>query len=134
MASTAASELLVGSTGNAATRPVRRDWLPFLLSFPTLLVVFLVIGLPLIYSLALSLFRINMLTRRWIFVGLQNYTSIIPQADFIAAMGPHRRVRRDDRGGRAGARHGDGAGLEHAVFPAVARCARSSSSPGRWRR
>ena len=87
MASTAAGDLVLGSTGTAGVRPLRRDWLPFLLSFPTLLVVFLVIGLPLIYSLALSLFRINMLTRRWIFVGLQNYTSIIPQADFIAAMG-----------------------------------------------
>ena len=43
--------------------------LPFLLTLPTLLVVFLVIGIPLVYSLALSMHRINMLTQQWIFVG-----------------------------------------------------------------
>src|SRR6478672_8588012 len=61
--------------------------LPFLLSAPTLLVVFLVIGVPLIYSLILSLYRINMLTKRWIFVGLRNYLDVLPHPDFIAAMG-----------------------------------------------
>lgn len=71
----------------ARPRTSRRDWLPVLLSFPTMLVVFLVIGIPLLYSLALSLHRINMLTRKWVFVGLQNYTSIIPQPEFIAALG-----------------------------------------------
>ncbi|MGE3739705.1 MAG: ABC transporter permease subunit [Geminicoccaceae bacterium] len=60
--------------------------LPFLLTAPTLIVVFLVIGIPLIYSLVLSLFRINMLTKRWIFVGLRNYLDVLPHPDFIAAM------------------------------------------------
>lgn len=87
MASTTAGGLAASALQPAPRRVIRRDWLPFLLSFPTLLVVFLVIGLPLIYSLALSLHRINMLTRKWIFVGLGNYSSIIPQADFLAAMG-----------------------------------------------
>ena len=61
------------------------SWLPILLTLPTLLMVFLVIGMPLIYSLALSFHRINMLTKRWVFVGLQNYTEILPNPEFIAA-------------------------------------------------
>ncbi|MEM7024499.1 MAG: ABC transporter permease subunit, partial [Pseudomonadota bacterium] len=61
--------------------------LPFLLTLPTLLVVFVVIGIPLVYSLALSLHRINMLTQQWIFVGLQNYIDILPDPAFIDALG-----------------------------------------------
>ncbi|WP_222182844.1 ABC transporter permease [Geminicoccus harenae] len=86
MASTTVRDLTIGTGTAAPQRAEKRDWLPFLLSFPTLLVVFLVIGLPLIYSLALSLHRINMLTQKWIFVGLGNYTSVIPQPDFIWAL------------------------------------------------
>ena len=71
------------------TRRAERRWfgLPFFLTLPTLIVVFLVIGIPLVYSLILSLFRINMLTKRWIFVGLRNYLDVLPHPDFIAAMG-----------------------------------------------
>ena len=61
--------------------------LPFLLTLPTLIVVFVVIGIPLVYSLALSLHRINMLTQQWVFVGLQNYLDILPNPDFLAALG-----------------------------------------------
>ncbi|MFO1037595.1 MAG: ABC transporter permease subunit [Geminicoccaceae bacterium] len=61
--------------------------LPFALTLPTLIVVFLVIGIPLIYSLVLSLYRINMLTKRWAFVGLKNYTDVLPNPDFLAALG-----------------------------------------------
>jgi ABC-type sugar transport system permease subunit len=61
--------------------------LPILLTLPTLIVVFVVFGIPLIYSLALSLHRINMLTQQWIFVGLQNYLDILPNPDFVAALG-----------------------------------------------
>src|ERR671919_1972523 len=61
--------------------------LPFLLTLPTLLVVLAVIGIPLVYSLALSLHRINMLTQQWMFVGLQNYVDILPDPEFIAALG-----------------------------------------------
>ncbi|HET6518322.1 MAG TPA: ABC transporter permease subunit [Geminicoccaceae bacterium] len=73
----------------AARRPLDRPSLrlPILLTLPTLLVVFLVIGVPLVYSLALSLHRINMLTQQWVFVGLQNYTDILPAPEFIAAFG-----------------------------------------------
>ena len=59
--------------------------LPFLLTLPTLLVVFVVFGIPLIYALALSLHRINMLTQQWMFVGLANYIDILPEREFIAA-------------------------------------------------
>ena len=73
----------------AAGRPTERPSLrlPILLTLPTLSVVFLVIGVPLVYSLALSLHRINMLTQQWVFVGLQNYTDILPAPEFIAAFG-----------------------------------------------
>ena len=71
----------------ALLRRQRRDWLPFFLSLPALLVVFLVIGLPLVYSLALSLHRINILTKRWVFVGLKNYLEILPQPEFLFALG-----------------------------------------------
>jgi multiple sugar transport system permease protein len=75
---------------SVATPAWRRTWrasLPVLLVLPTLLVVFVVIGIPLIYSLALSLHRINPLTQRWIFVGLANYAKVLPDPDFVAAFG-----------------------------------------------
>ncbi|MFO1060522.1 MAG: ABC transporter permease subunit [Dongiaceae bacterium] len=50
-----------------------------------MLVVLLVIGVPFLYSAGLSLHRINMLTKRWVFVGLQNYLEVLPDPDFIAA-------------------------------------------------
>jgi multiple sugar transport system permease protein len=59
--------------------------LPLLLTLPALIVVLLVIGIPFIYSADLSLHRINMLTQRWMFVGLQNYVEVLPDPDFIAA-------------------------------------------------
>ncbi len=73
------------------SRPMRRSSveslrLPILMTLPTLIIVFVVIGIPLIYSLALSLHRINMLTQQWVFVGLQNYLEILPEPDFLFAM------------------------------------------------
>ncbi len=69
----------------------RTGWLserlPIILTLPALAAVFLVIGMPLIYSLVLSLHRINILSQRWVFVGLENYTDILPDPDFIAAFG-----------------------------------------------
>ncbi|MDH3662426.1 MAG: ABC transporter permease subunit [Alphaproteobacteria bacterium] len=67
-----------------AVSPLR---LPFLLTLPTLVVVFVIFGIPLIYALALSLHRINMLTQQWMFVGLANYTDILPDPAFLAAFG-----------------------------------------------
>ncbi len=56
-----------------------------LLTAPTLLAVFLVIGVPLIYSLLLSFHEINVLTHRWVFVGLGNYASAFSDPAFVAA-------------------------------------------------
>src|SRR4026207_840594 len=82
-----AAELTTSARPNLVRRGGRgRFGLPFLLTMPTLVVVFLVIGIPLVYSLVLSLFRINMLTKRWVFVGLRNYLDVLPHPDFIAAM------------------------------------------------
>jgi multiple sugar transport system permease protein len=84
-----AKSIRLALPGQRAAR--RRDVpslrLPVLLTLPTLVVVFIVFGIPLVYSLVLSLHRINMLTQQWIFVGLQNYLDILPNADFIAALG-----------------------------------------------
>ena len=54
---------------------------------PTLLVVLLVVGVPLGYSLFLSLNRINPITRRWLFVGLDNYAALPRNAELWAALG-----------------------------------------------
>jgi ABC-type glycerol-3-phosphate transport system permease component len=54
---------------------------------PTLLIVVAVVGLPLAYSFYLSLNRTNPITKRWIFVGLDNYAGILGNGDFLAALG-----------------------------------------------
>ncbi|MBN9510931.1 MAG: ABC transporter permease subunit [Alphaproteobacteria bacterium] len=54
---------------------------------PTLLVVLLVVGVPLGYSFFLSLNRTNPITKRWIFVGLQNYTALLHSTDLLQALG-----------------------------------------------
>jgi multiple sugar transport system permease protein len=81
------SLLLPGRLRAARRRDAPSLRLPILLTLPTLLVVFVVFGIPLVYSLALSLHRINMLTQQWVFVGLQNYLDILPNPDFLAALG-----------------------------------------------
>ena len=75
----------VAAPGAHADRPSIK--LPLLLTSPTLLVVFVIFGIPLVYALALSMHRINMLTQQWIFVGLDNYIDILPDPEFIAALG-----------------------------------------------
>ncbi len=54
---------------------------------PTLLVVFAVVGLPLAYSLYLSLHRTNPITKTFIFVGAGNYAAVLGNADFWGAFG-----------------------------------------------
>ncbi len=76
----------------SSLRHIRRwhvpaKWVPVLLTTPTLLAVFLVIGLPLAYSLVLSLHEINVLTHRWVFVGLDNYTQSVADPTFLFALG-----------------------------------------------
>ena len=81
--------LELGLTGQAARRRRTRVRAPFLflLTLPTLLVVFLVFGLPLAYSVNLSLHRVNMLTKQLVWVGFQNYAEILPNPDFLWALG-----------------------------------------------
>ena len=117
----------IGSA-SAAAPTWRRMWRaspPVLLVLPTLLVVFLVIGIPLIYSLALSLHRINPLTQRWIFVGLANYAKVLPDPDFHRRIWPHRLFRCRHCGRRPRPRHGDGARAQHGV-----RRPRRAAQPG----
>ncbi|CAM5762786.1 hypothetical protein LMIY3S_00595 [Labrys miyagiensis] len=54
---------------------------------PTLIIVIAVVGLPLVYSFYLSLNRTNPITKRWIFVGLDNYTTILSSGEFWQAFG-----------------------------------------------
>ena len=60
---------------------------PVLLTLPALLVVLLVFGAPLLYSLGLSMHRINMLTQQWTFVWFDNYLDILPHEEFLSALG-----------------------------------------------
>ena len=70
--------LELGLISTAPRRRRRWRWpFLFLLTLPTLLVVLVVFGIPLAYSLNLSLHRINMLTRREVWVGLQNYRTML---------------------------------------------------------
>ncbi len=54
---------------------------------PTLVIVFAVVGLPLAYSLYLSLHRTNPITKTFIYVGGGNYAWILGNAEFWAAFG-----------------------------------------------
>ncbi len=61
--------------------------MPALIAAPALLAVFLVIGVPLGYSMVLSLNEINVLTHRWVFVGLGNYADAFADPAFLSAFG-----------------------------------------------
>ncbi|MCP4382225.1 MAG: ABC transporter permease subunit [Hyphomicrobiales bacterium] len=85
-------------TAEAATSPdgqvgvgPRRDKIPMfwpiMLTLPALAVVLIVFGLPLAYSLGLSMHRVNMLTQQWTFVWFGNYLDILPDEEFLAALG-----------------------------------------------
>ena len=51
------------------------------------MIVFAVVGLPLLYSFFLSLNTTNPITKRWTFVGLGNYSKIFMDPDFWGAFG-----------------------------------------------
>lgn len=65
----------------------REKGFPFLLTLPTLIAVLAVTFIPFFYSLAMSMHHIDMLTKRWIFVGLNNYLQILPDPEFLGALG-----------------------------------------------
>lgn len=71
-----------------STRRRRADGAPgfaFAAVAPTLIVVFAVVGLPLLYSLYLSLNKTNPITKKWIFVGLDNYAATLFNPEFWAS-------------------------------------------------
>lgn len=73
-----------------ARRKARRERVPgfaYAAVAPTLLVVLLVVGVPLAYSLYLSTTRNNPITRHWVFVGLDNYASALGSSELWAALG-----------------------------------------------
>ncbi|WGF88089.1 ABC transporter permease [Marinivivus vitaminiproducens] len=47
----------------------------------------LIVAVPLLYSLYLSFNSTNPITKRWIFVGVDNYTRVLENADFWFALG-----------------------------------------------
>ncbi|MFB2553172.1 ABC transporter permease [Ensifer soli] len=53
---------------------------------PTLVLMALIVGLPLLYSLYLSFNSTNPITKRWIFVGFANYTKMFETMDFWYAL------------------------------------------------
>ena len=85
----------MSATPEAIARPALRvqrwhvpaERVPVLLATPALLAVFLVIGVPLGYSLMLSLNETNILTHRLVFVGLSNYAQAFNDPAFLAAFG-----------------------------------------------
>lgn len=54
---------------------------------PTLVLMILIVGLPLLYSLYLSFNSTNPITKRWIFVGLANYVKVFQNGDFWSSLG-----------------------------------------------
>ncbi|MGD9712341.1 MAG: ABC transporter permease subunit [Thermomicrobiales bacterium] len=57
-----------------------------LMAAPTVIAVFAVMGYPWIYSVWLSLHNMNLLTRRWTWVGLDNYRNIFDSQSFIDSL------------------------------------------------
>lgn len=57
-----------------------------LMILPTVVAVLAVMGYPWLYSFWLSLNNLNLLTRRWTFVGLQNYANVVPDQVFVDAL------------------------------------------------
>ncbi|MFP5076075.1 ABC transporter permease subunit [Rhizobium sp. YIM 134829] len=58
----------------------------FLTVAPTLVLMVLIVGMPLLYSLYLSFNSTNPITKRWVFVGLSNYERVLQNMDFWYAL------------------------------------------------
>ncbi len=80
-----ASESLAPPAPNTKRRHLPANFVPAVLVAPGMLAVFLVIGVPLVYSFFVSLNRTNVLTHRQHFVGLANYAAALQDPDFFAA-------------------------------------------------
>ena len=68
-------------------RPGRTPLFAYLAVLPTLLIVAIIVGVPLVYSAFLSLNKTNPITKKWVFVGLANYTDVLHNTDFWNAFG-----------------------------------------------
>jgi multiple sugar transport system permease protein len=75
------------ANANRRQRIGRVPLFAYLAVAPTLLIVIAVVGLPLAYSFYLSLNRTNPITKRWIFVGLDNYAGVLGNGEFWGAFG-----------------------------------------------
>src|SRR4051812_25808833 len=53
---------------------------------PTVIAVLGIMGYPWIYSLWLSLHSVNLLTKRWIWVGVENYTKSFHDETFTSSL------------------------------------------------
>jgi multiple sugar transport system permease protein len=53
---------------------------------PTVLAVLAIMGFPWLYSFWMSLNSVNLLTQRWTFVGLENYTDLVSDSSFISSL------------------------------------------------
>lgn len=69
------------------TRTERSDRrFAILMVSPTVIAVFGVMGYPWLYSLWLSLHSVNLLTKRWAWVGLENYAKSFQDATFTSSL------------------------------------------------
>lgn len=59
-----------------------RHWSDYLYIAPAILVMLLVIGYPLVYTIYLSFFRTPATSAAWVFNGIHNYTNILTDRDF----------------------------------------------------
>src|SRR5688572_23703761 len=78
---------LVGRAGARMTRIERAErrfalWM----IIPTVLAVLVIMGFPWLYSLWMSLNSVNLLTQRWTFIGIENYTDLLSDSSFIASL------------------------------------------------
>ncbi|MCC6946011.1 MAG: ABC transporter permease subunit [Thermomicrobiales bacterium] len=94
--STVDKAMPAAQAGGESTTPVERRGLTrlergerrfaFLMALPTIIAVLAVMGYPWLYSIWLSLHNMNLLTRRWTWVGLENYTKVIQGQSFQDSM------------------------------------------------
>lgn len=59
-----------------------RHWADYLYVAPAILVMFIVIGYPMVYTIYLSFFETPASSANWYFVGVDNYTSILSNREF----------------------------------------------------
>lgn len=80
-------------SGQVGQETAKRQAAPRLPAFayltvaPTLILMVMIVGLPLIYSLYLSFNSTNPITKKWFFVGLANYSKMLRGSDFWYALG-----------------------------------------------